>query len=491
MNAKRASVILGVFMAIVLLGSTFLQLISRNRTTTQTTVPTATAIPTFPPPPSTSGLDFSTLYLHPTNIFAIGQPSGFDQASPSQTVNLAQVNLVNNAGQAVIDAFVQDPQEPMTTEGLSAFFSEQVLDSTWDFFQSWTESSRQTSATDLTIDFAVTFQSQQYVARQRAWTDGTWIYSVRVLTPSNAVDYLRALLDGAAASMIGFTQFAGTPMNWTALYDYTNGMTIRYPQTWQVTDGGSGRPATVTSPDGATVRVEARQGQTVDSQDAAAAILQQIRPGATVVVATEVTNAASATEVGTSGWRLTYTTVTADGETQSGIAQILNGADGNLYVAVLRAPNGALAGAAEATVEPGSSAAEYAQIMDTFSVLPPMNLSVSSLPPTPTPSNTPLPVTPSNTPEPTATATATSTDTPEPTATNTPTATHTPTATNTPEPTATNTPTATDTPEPTATNTATATNTPEPTATNTEVPPTATNTVRPTRTPRATATPGS
>ena len=33
MNAKRASVILGVFMAIVLIGSTLLQLVSRNSTT--------------------------------------------------------------------------------------------------------------------------------------------------------------------------------------------------------------------------------------------------------------------------------------------------------------------------------------------------------------------------------------------------------------------------------------------------------------------------
>ena len=97
MNAKRASVILGVFMAVILIGSTFLQLISRNTTTTQTVVPTATAVPTFPPPPNTADLDFGTLYLHPTNIFAIAQPTGFDQASPSQQVNLAQVNLVNNA----------------------------------------------------------------------------------------------------------------------------------------------------------------------------------------------------------------------------------------------------------------------------------------------------------------------------------------------------------------------------------------------------------
>lgn len=478
MNAKRASIILGVFMAVVLIGSTFLQLIGRNSTTTQTVIPTATAIPTFPPPPSASELDFSTLYLHPTNIFAIGQPTGFEQASPSSNVNLAQVNMVNNSTLSVIDAFVQDPQESVTTEGLTGFFTADVLDRTWDFFTNWTESSRTADATGLTIDFAVTLQQQQYAARQRAWTDGTWIYSVRVLTPSNATDYLRALLDGSVASMLPFTQFAGTPLNWTALYDHTSGMVVRYPQTWTVTDGGAGRPATVSSPDGATLRVEARAGQTVDSQDAASAVLQQIRPGATVVLVEEVAQPASATAEAASGYQITYTTVTPDGEVQSGLAKVLNGPNNTLYVAVLRAPTAELGVAdAEATVEPGSSIAEYEQIISTFGVLPPLTLSASSLPPTPTPSNTPLPVTPSSTPEPTATntATATSTDTPEPTATNTATA----TSTDTPEPTATN----TDTPvPPTATNTEL-----PPTATNTDVPPTATRTVRPTRTPTATA----
>ncbi|MBL8147965.1 MAG: hypothetical protein JNL34_16420 [Anaerolineae bacterium] len=488
MNARRASIILGVFMAVVLIGSTFLQLISRNTTTTQTVIPTATAIPTFPPPPNAAELDFSTLYLHPTNIFAIGQPADFTQVSPTSNANLAQVNMVNSNTMSVIDAFVQDPQEPVTSESLTGFFSADVLDRTWDFFTNWTESSRTADDTGLTIDFAVTLQNQQYVARQRAWTDGTWIYSVRVLTPSNAVDYLRALLDGAAASLLPFTQFAGTPLNWAALYDNTSGMVVRYPQTWRVTDGGAGRPATVTSPDGATLRVEARAGQTVDSQEAAAAVLQQIRPGAVIAASQEVSQEASTTAEATSGYRITYTAATPDGEVQSGIAQVLNGPNDTLYVAVLRAPTAELgAASAEATVEPGSSIEIYEQIISTFGVLPPLTLSASSLPPTATPSNTPLPVTPSNTPEPTATntATATSTHTPEPTATNTATA----TSTDTPEP------TATDTPEPTATHTPvppTATNTSvPPTATNTDVPATATRTPRPTRTPAPTATPAS
>ena len=406
MNAKRASVILGVFMAVVLIGSTFLNLFQNRSTTTTTTVPTATVLPTFPPPPDAAAIDFDTLYLHPTNIFAIAQPTGFEQASPSSTANIAQVNLVNNNSQSVIDAFVQDPQEPMTVEGLSAFFTDQVLDSTWSAFTNWSETQRVASATDLQIDFNVTLRGQQYVARQRAWTDGTWIYSVRVLTPENAGDYLKTLLDGEAASLVPFTQFAGTPMNWNAYNDFNSGLVIRRPQTWQVTDGGSGRPTTMTSPEGATLRVETRAGQTVDTQDAATAILQQIRPGAAVVTATPVTHEASATRQAATGWQLSYTAATPDGALQSGLATVLNGPDNTVYVAVLRAPTAALAGSAEATVDPNSEAAQYEQIMSTFGILPPFNWSATTLPSTATPA-------PTLAPAPEATADVTAEATPE------------------------------------------------------------------------------
>jgi hypothetical protein len=404
MNAKRASVILGVFMAIILIGSTFLQLISGNRaTTTQNVVPTATAIPTFPPPPDATAIDFSTLYLHPTNIFAIAQPAGFDQAAPSSSPTIAQVNLVNSSSQSVIDAFVQDPQEPITVEGLSGFFTEQVLASTWSAFTNWSETQRVAGATELQIDFNVTLRGQQFVARQRAWTDGVWVYSVRVLTPENAGEYLRTLLDGVSASLVPFTQFAGTPMNWPAYNDFTTGLVIRHPQNWQVTDGGAGRPTTLTSPDGATLRVETRVGQAVDTQDAATAILQQIRPGATVVTATPVSQEASATQQAANGWEMTYTTVTPDGALQSGLATVLNGPNNAVYVAVLRAPSAVLGSAAEATIEPGSEAAQYEQIMSTFGILPSFNWSATTLPPTATPAATPASI---QAPEATAEATA-------------------------------------------------------------------------------------
>ncbi len=406
MNAKRASVILGVFMAIVLVAGTVLQLFGAGTTTSSTTIiPTTTPVPTFPPPPAVGTVDFSQLYLHTTGAFAIGQPAGYEQVSPNASPNLAQVNMVNNASLSVIDAFVQDPQEPVTAADLSGFFTEDVLDRTWDFFTNWVETNRTATDTDLTIDFSVTLSGQQYVARQRAWTDGTWIYSVRVLTPANATEYLRAMLDGATASLIGFSQFAGTPLNWTAQYDHTTGAIVRYPSTWAVTDGGVGRPTSITGPDGAALRVETRAGATVDSADAADAVLQQIRPGAFVTSSEEISKGGSATAEAVSGYRLSFTSLTLDGDVQSGLAEVLNGPNNTLYIAVLQTPLASLTTAPEATEDPSAaSISQYTQMMDTFGVLPVLNLSASSLPPTPVPTLTPPPV--EAAPEPTEEATA-------------------------------------------------------------------------------------
>ncbi len=408
MNGKRASIILGIFMAIVLVGGTLLQLFGGQPTTTQTVVPTATVAPTFAPPPDAASIDFGLLYFHPTGIFAISQPTGFDQAAPSSSPSIAQVNMVNNTSLSVIDAFVQDPGRVVTAADLSGFFTPEILNGTWRSFTNWSETNRSATDSDLTIDFSVTLSQQQYVARQRAWTDGTWIYSVRVLTPSNATEYLRALLDGSANSMIGFTQFAGTSLNWTALYDSTSGSIIRHPATWQVTDGGAGRPTTVSSPDGAALRVETHTGQQIDSADAASAVLQQVRPNAAIATVEEVSQEGTSTSVAVSGYRITYTSLTPDGEMQSGIAEVLNGPDETVYVAVLRAPVAGLEQGAEAAQEPGvtDNLAVYWQIMNTFGVLPPMTLSPSSLPPTAVPTMTPVPAA-TEAPAPEATAEAT------------------------------------------------------------------------------------
>ena len=69
------------------------------------------------------------------------------------------------------------------------------------------------------MDFELQSNNQTFVARQEAWTDGDWIYSVRVVTPANATDTLRYVLEGVVESLEPKKEFAGTPFDWNAYFD--------------------------------------------------------------------------------------------------------------------------------------------------------------------------------------------------------------------------------------------------------------------------------
>ena len=162
--------------------------------------------------------------------------------------------------------------------------------------------------------------------------DGRWIYVVRVLAPANATDFLRFLLDRFSSSLQPFTQFIGTPLDWTAYYDTAASHIIRYPSGWTLTDSAPGAPASITSAEGVQLRVQAIADTTVTDDAAAVAFVEGLRPGV------QVTSTAPAERAGSSGFTVAYRFTTIDGEAQSGYAVLLNGADGRLHVADLRLP---------------------------------------------------------------------------------------------------------------------------------------------------------
>ena len=178
-NAKRASIYLGVFMAVVMIAGVFAPLIRQDTlNTTNPTAPTETTVATFPPPPSNlNSITFDKVYLHPSGIFSIGQPDGWNASQPNKGSTIAQVNLINNDMLAVVDSYVD--ATPLTTDELSAYFSESVINSSWSNFSQWTETNRVVQDNHLIIDFNVTLTGRTYVARQTVWTDGTWVYVVR------------------------------------------------------------------------------------------------------------------------------------------------------------------------------------------------------------------------------------------------------------------------------------------------------------------------
>lgn len=447
-TARRASIILGVFMAVVLIAGAILPLMTQNTTTPQTIDPTDVPVPTFPPPPTDfSAIAFDQYYLHPTGLFMIAQPTGFTQVDPSSQATIAQVNMVNQEIFSVIDTYVEDPLVPITSADLDARFNTATLAASWTRFSNWDELSRRMEGDALLIDFEVEFQRQTYVARQRVWTDGDWIYVVRVLAPENAVDYLIYLLNNLSSSLQPFKVFLGTPFNWEAYYDYLSSHIIRYPTGWTVADSAPGRPASITGTQGEALRVEAQPNTIIEDEAAAREWVQRQRSGTSVMSVVPIVRGEA------SGFSVAYSFTTADGAPQSGLAVLLNGEDGTLHAANLRFPAEAIdlntidyilisddqelpevapepevteeatpdpEATAEATPDPMLAYTNLALAMSTFRLMPPLNLSPESLPemtPTPLPTAVPLEQTAEATSEATAEAEAEPTEETEPTET--------------------------------------------------------------------------
>jgi hypothetical protein len=473
-STKRLTTILAIVMIIAIGGGTILQLFVNNDASIVPTVaaPTDAPTPTYPPPiTDLSTISLSGSYLHPSGLFSVAQPTGWIPGSPVTNANGAEITMNNVNQLSVIQDSLQISTEPITNlDQLDALYTTATLNESWSNYRrdpqtglNYRETGRRREGDQLILDFELTTSRQQtFLARQVAWTDGQWVYSVRVVAPENAVDLLRYLIDNIIPTFKANKVFVGTPTDWLSYFDPTYNLIIRYPGTWQLTDSAPGRPATINGENGTVLRVEAQPGQAAADEAAARAWLENSRPGATVLSVEPTTRG------DLSGFTVAYSFIDADGTPFSGLAVLLNGPEA-LYVANLRFA------ASNADLNADDAAAgQYSnllQVANTFQTL----TGVSILLPTPTPTNTPLPTLPP-TETPLATATLPPTETPVPT--NTPEPTATLTATNTPRPT--NTPRATATDEPTATNTPRATATDEP-------PPTATR--RPTNTPRPTATP--
>ncbi len=443
-SARRASIALGVFMAVVLVAGSILPLLSNNSATTAPAVePTLVPTPTFPPPLTNfDNLRFDQLYLHPSGLFTIALPTGYRVAQPNTGATIAQINLRDDATLGVIDAYIEKPFSPVTTDQLSARFTRETLAPTWSRFPSWRETNRQTVDDKLIIDFAIEFQRQNYVARQQVWTDGDLIYSVRVLTPDNAVSYLRHVLAKVAESIQPLDLFPGTPFDWQADYNHLTHLIWRHPSDWTMLDGGIGRPTTWGAANNVTLRIETRPNVIIGDEAAAAAFVDGLQRSAAILSVQPVTRGAA------SGYAVAYSYQTFDGEPFSGLALLLNqtdsaGTSAALLVANLRFPGAAVDlntvapvvvdpfradPAAESPLLPGASEEfavpdtdprlkTLAAVMNTFQVIAPIPLSPSVLTPTPTPfptrTPTPEPAAPVSAAESTAEATSDAEATPD------------------------------------------------------------------------------
>ncbi|MEP6984204.1 MAG: hypothetical protein ABI970_01300 [Chloroflexota bacterium] len=429
-----------------------------NNATNALDTPQATTAPTVTSPPVVtdfSGIKFDTDYLHPSGLFSVADPTGWIPGQQTTKPDGVEITMNNGALLSVIQTSVQVESAPVPNlDAIDSLYTSSALNSSWSNYARYTdtglnyrEQSRTREDNKVVIDFELKNNNGQvFVARQVAWADTDWIYSIRVVTPDNQINLLKFLMDNLVTSFKPNRIFAGTPADWGSYFDPSNNLIIRFPSTWRITDSAPGRP---TSIDGSTgsLRIQSQSVSAPLDEAAARNWVSANVPGATVTSAKETKRG------DLSGFMVAYTYTDADGNQNSGLALLLNGASNTLYSANLRI--------FEANVDLNVDTAQVAhadlmKILSSFQFLTGIKVPL----PTPTPTYTLPP--PTATSEVTATPAATGTGTVEATTEVTAESTTAPTAA----------PSNTSVPP---TNTAAPTNTSVP-PTNTPKPPTATST---------------
>jgi hypothetical protein len=360
---RRTYVVLSSFLAFVIGFGALAPIFTSN---IQQAVP-PTEAPTVAPRPTQiadlTTITFDRQAVSQSGLFSVAVPSGWEVTSNNALTNEAQLTQRNATAESVIEARVIAPPTPVTNlDELSAFFSTEWLSQSWREYTRNTETARRldTETNELVLDFNLARGTQDFIARQLAWTDGTWIYLVRVVTPPNAPEQLVYVLDNLKASLRPNTQFVGAPFDWQSHFDTSTKTLIRFPASWSVADTAPGAPTSLTG-DNATLRVETITATVADQ--AAAEAWVQTTYGATVVSAVPVERS------GLSGYGIAYSVANPDGGSSSGYAVMLVG-EGVVNVANLTVPQAGvdLNDAASLT-----NFANFKGIMDSFGVFADVN----------------------------------------------------------------------------------------------------------------------
>jgi hypothetical protein len=329
---------------------------------TPVTPTTPTPVPVIPTPISDlSSISFENQVVSSTGLFSVAVPTGWEVGTNTATPTEAQLTQRNTPAESVIETRVILPPAPVSdVEGVRAFFDDAWLASSWRDYTSWDKASDSVVGDSYVADFNLRRTTRNFIARQEAWTDGTWIYMVRVVTPPNAPEQLKYVLDGVRRSLVANTQFEGAPFNWSSYFDTTNKYLIRFPTSWAVTDSASGAPTSLAG-DGASLRIETMAVALADTTAAETWVTETY--GATIVSSQAVDR------FGTPGFAVAYQVPDADGGTVSGYAVILVEGE-RVHVADLRMPGAGIDLNAE---DDAQQYGTWKQIMDSFGLFPEIN----------------------------------------------------------------------------------------------------------------------
>lgn len=341
--------------------------------------PDATTVPepTLPAPPDTSAIQFDQLYLHPSGLFTVDLPTGWTASEDSTTTEEAQLTARNNSIRSVLDVRLVEPPDDVTlttADDLNKVFTNDWLQSTWREYASWEETRRAVENDRLVMDFTLKQGQQEFIARQIAYVQDGRAVSVRAVALPNASSLIVYLLDETAKTVKPIEIMLNSPLDWTSYFDRDTHHIIRFPASWQIVDQAPGAPASIQG-DNIALRVELAPGA-VNSADEAKTWVEASRSGITAFSAKEVERD------GVKGYQVSYKYTTLDGDTESGAAVLLNGADEMLHVANLR-----LTSIPDVDLNNDSAQetqAEALNVLGSFNLLPDLNLP-AEVTPTPIP----------------------------------------------------------------------------------------------------------
>lgn len=367
-NQQRITVFIGTFLAVIMGLSLLLPLLQSNVAVAPPSVdPTATPRPTLPPPIADfSSISFDETYLHPSGLFTAAQPSGWVPTRETNSTGEALVTLNNAEQLSVVEMRILRPvgEGPYdTTEAIDAIFDDAWLRSSWSSYTRWDESVRTIEDEQHIMDFTLSRANQDFIARQIATTDGTWVYITRVVTPTNASDMLQFVLNSQVETFDPIERFVGERMEWDAAFDAVNQTIIRYPGDWTIADSAPGAPTSISGAWG-QLRVETIDEALADA-DAASAYVEGLRSG------TEVLSVVDVEQMGQTGFRVAYQRETLDGTTESGAVTVLQGDEASYVANLLLGDPVAVDLNAE---DLDASYAQAVELLSTFSLLPDVEL---------------------------------------------------------------------------------------------------------------------
>ncbi|MGB1287439.1 MAG: hypothetical protein ACPG7F_12950, partial [Aggregatilineales bacterium] len=110
---QRISLAFGLVLTFAMVASLILPLLTQGfaNSHNNTIQPTPSAAPTLPPPPAPEEISFDETYLHPSGLFTVALPDGWEPGNSNTTATEAQAQLENPDVQSIIELRMIEPQE--------------------------------------------------------------------------------------------------------------------------------------------------------------------------------------------------------------------------------------------------------------------------------------------------------------------------------------------------------------------------------------------